>query len=147
MRLDEVFSGTEEAVEYWQGSTPDAQLYMLGCLILRVLRVAEPLAATVGEMQQDQAEVVAVLQEVADLIDPRKDTHQAPQGEPVAAPPAPPALPSSVAAPAEEQLVTPEASAEQLVSTSAPADAADAANAAPPGKRDRRRKRDAYAAE
>ena len=137
MRLDEVFSGTEEAVEYWQGSTPDAQLYMLGCLILRVLRVAEPLAASVGEMQQDQAEVVAVLQEVADLIDPRKDTHQAPQGEPVAAPPA---LPSSVAAPAEEQLVTPEASAEQLVSTSAPA---DAASAAPPGKRDRRRKRDA----
>ena len=138
MKLDEVFSGTEEAVEYWQGSTPDAQLYMLGCLILRVLRVAEPLAASVGEMQQDQAEVVAVLQEVADLIDPRKDTHQAPQGEPVAAPPA---LPSSVvAAPAEEQLVTPEAAAEQLVSTSAPA---DAASAAPPGKRDRRRKRDA----
>lgn len=142
MTLEDVFSGTDTAVEYWQGSTPDAQLYMLGCLILRVLRVAEPLATSVGEMQKDQAEVVAVLQEVADLIDPRKDTHQAPQGEPVAAPPA---LPSSVAAPAEEQLVTPEASAEQLVSTSAPADAADAANAAPPGKRDRRRKRDAAA--
>lgn len=147
MRLDEVFSGTEEAVEYWQGSTPDAQLYMLGCLILRVLRVAEPLAASVGEMQQDQAEVVAVLQEVADLIDPRRDTHQAPQGEPNAAPPA---LPSPVAAPAAEQLVTPEASAEQPVSTSPPADAADAANAAnaePPGRRDRRRKRAADAAE
>lgn len=140
MKLDEVFSGTKEAVDYWQGSTPDAQLYMLGCLILRVLRVVEPLATSVGAMQQDQAEVVAVLQEVADLIDPRRDTHQAPQGEPVAA------LPSSVAAPAEEQLVTPEALAEQLVLTSAPADAADVANAAPSGKRDRRRKRDAAAA-
>lgn len=139
MKLEEVFSGSDEAVEYWQGSTPDAQVYMLGCLVLRVLRVAEPLARSVGEMQQDQAEVVAVLHQVADLINPRKDTHQAPQGEPVAARPT---LPSSGAASAEEQLVTPEASAEQLVSTSLPADAADAA---PPGKRDRRRKRDAAA--
>lgn len=129
MKLEEVFSGDDEAVEYWRGSTPDAQLYMLGCLIMRVLRVAEPLAASVAEMKEDQAEVVAVLQQVADVIDPRKP-HQAPRGEPDAAPPA---LPSSVVAPADEDGVTPEVSTEQLVSTSSsPADATP--------KRERRRK-------
>lgn len=130
MTLNDLFDGSPEALEYWQAMTLDAQLYALGRLGVRVLE-------THTLMRNDQAEVVHVLRDVVKLLDERDArlpiTREAASNEA-----------ELVAAPAEEQLVTPEASAEQLVSTSAPA---DAANAAPPGKRDRRRKRDAAAAE
>lgn len=130
MTLNDLFDGSPEALEYWQAMTLDAQLYALGRLGVRVLE-------THTLMRNDQAEVVHVLRDVVKLLD--KLDARLPTTREAASNEA-----ELVAAPAEEQLVTPEASAEQLVSTSAPADAADAA---PPGKRARRRKRDAAAPE
>lgn len=129
MTLNDLFDGSPEALEYWQAMTLDAQLYALGRLGVRVLE-------THTLMRNDQAEVVHVLRDVVKLLD--KLDARLPTTREAASNEA-----ELVAAPAEEQFVTPEASAEQLVSTStsAPADVA------PPGKRDRRRKRDAAAAE